>query len=68
MENLDIDKKRVCKWCKKATLKCIGRQRKNGNTHYDEWKERDLHVRCYPKHERFVQLQKLYLKPEHWIF
>ncbi len=43
MEELGIAKKRECKWCKRTTLKCIGRQRKNGNAHYDDW-DRDLHV------------------------
>jgi len=36
MEDLGIAKKRECKWCKKATLKCIGRQRKNGDMYFDD--------------------------------
>lgn len=61
-----IAKKRECKWCKKATLKCIGRQRKNGQAHFDDWKDRDLHKKCLPAYSRFVQLQKQYLKPVDW--
>ena len=68
MEDLGIAKKRECKWCKKATLKCIGRQRKNGQAHFDDWKDRDLHKKCLPAYTSFVQLQKQYLKPEDWIF
>lgn len=67
MEDLGIAKKRECKWCKRTTLKCIGRQRKNGNAHYDDW-DRDLHVKCLPRYENFLELQRRYLKPEDWIF
>ena len=68
MEDLGIAKKRVCKWCKKATLKCIGRQRKNGDVHFDDWDKRDLHKKCMPRYESFLELQRRYLKPEDWIF
>ena len=68
MEDLGIAKKRECKWCKKRTLKCIGRQRKNGQTTFDDWDKRDLHKKCMPRYESFLELQRKYLKPEDWIF
>ena len=59
--------KRECKWCKKG-LKVIGRQRANGDRYYDDWQDRDLHQRCWPKFENACLIERKYIKPEHWIF
>ena len=68
MAEIDNLNKRECKWCKKSTLKTIGRQRLNGSKFFDDWQKRNLHTKCMPKYYSWVELQKKYLKPEHWMF
>lgn len=42
----ETKEKRLCELCGKP-LKKIGVGRKNGKIHFEDWKNRKFHVKCY---------------------